>query len=144
MAQQQRLPSLQWWTGPRSSPDSSWPPHVLTHLPLEQRLGGLLIGQAALGVYLYVLGPRASPGLPRLAVCLPAIVALALACLLFDSQEEVLPRTSAIFLCGWLGTHKVSSKGGCLLLQALSRATTTKRGNSATHAAAGRRWWRGR
>lgn len=82
-------------------------PVLDTGLPLGQRC--LLLGAVYVlyGWFLWAVVGRQRAGWRRLVLALPVLASGFVAPLLFDIQEDVMARTSTLFVISWLATFKV-------------------------------------
>lgn len=77
-------------------------------LPWNVRVGITCSIAVATSVYLHALPRYTKPALLRWCLGLPVLVINLWLPLLFDSYEELLTRTSVVFMLAWLGSFKVS------------------------------------
>lgn len=82
-------------------------PYYETGLTVAQRSGLLGALYGCFGVYLWVVVANRPAGLQRLTLSLPVLVSNVLCCFIFHTEEDLLARTSTLFLISWLATFKV-------------------------------------
>lgn len=78
-----------------------------------QRCAGLVVAYLLIGLYLWAIVARQAPGLVRISLSLPVLICnVAISPAIFSIKEDILARTSMIFIISWLCSFKVRMHWG--------------------------------